>query len=300
MPVTRGRLQDALLVGIRADQPLATEVAIGTLYSVSDESNLIEQSDGVNWVTYGGAGGGGGAPTTSSYVVIGLDAGLSADRQLTAGAGISLVDGGANSTITIAATGGSGTVTTTGSPVNNDLTKFSGATSITTQSATGTGDVVRATSPTLVTPALGTPSALVLTNATGLPAASLTGLGAGMGTFLATPSSANLAAAVTGETGTGALVFATSPTLVTPLLGTPTSGVLTNATGLPLTTGVTGDLPLANLAQASAASRLLGRGSAGGAGDYEEVTLGSGLTMTGTVLSSAGGADNEIMEWMGL
>jgi len=61
----------------------------------------------------------------------------------------------------------------------------------------------------------------------------ITSLGAGVATFLGTPSSANLITAVTDETGTGALVFATSPTFVTPALGTPASGTLTNATGLP-------------------------------------------------------------------
>jgi len=58
----------------------------------------------------------------------------------------------------------------------------------------------------------------------------ITSLGANVATFLGTPSSANLAAAVTDETGSGLLVFATSPTLTTPVLGTPTSGDLTNCT----------------------------------------------------------------------
>lgn len=121
----------------------------------------------------------------------------------------------------------------------------SGGTGVTT--STGSGNVVLSTSPTLVTPILGTPTSGTLTNCTGLPVATgISGLGTGVATFLATPSSTNLAAAVTGETGSGALVFATSPTLVTPVLGTPSSGTLTSCTGLPLTTGVTGTLPIAN------------------------------------------------------
>jgi hypothetical protein len=75
------------------------------------------------------------------------------------------------------------------------------------------------TSPTLTTPALGTPASGTLTNCTGLPISTgVSGLGANVATFLATPSSTNLAAAVTGETGSGSLVFGTTPTLTRPTL----------------------------------------------------------------------------------
>ena len=74
-------------------------------------------------------------------------------------------------------------------------------------------------SPVLVTPALGTPTAGVLTSCTGLPISTgVSGLATGVATFLATPSSANLASAVTDETGTGALAFATNPSLTKPTM----------------------------------------------------------------------------------
>ena len=79
------------------------------------------------------------------------------------------------------------------------------------------------TNSTLVTPVLGTPASGTLTNCTGLPIATgVSGLGAGITTFLATPTSANLDAAVTDDTGAGSLVFSNSPTLVTPVLGAAT------------------------------------------------------------------------------
>lgn len=99
-----------------------------------------------------------------------------------------------------------------------------------TPASTGSGAIVLATSPTLVTPALGTPSAAILTNATGLPVS--TGL-SGTGTGVTAALAANV-------TGSGGIVLATSPSLTTPNLGTPSAVTLTNGTGLPISTGVSG------------------------------------------------------------
>jgi hypothetical protein len=105
---------------------------------------------------------------------------------------------------------------------------------------TGTGSLVFATSPTLVTPTLGTPQSGTLTNCTGLPIATgVSGLASNVATFLTTPSSANLAAVLTDETGTGANVFANTPTLVTPNIGAAT-GTSLAATGAVTSSGTAG------------------------------------------------------------
>jgi len=89
--------------------------------------------------------------------------------------------------------------------------------------ASGNISACTSTSMVMVTPVLGTPTSGTLTNCTGLPVLTgVSGLGTGIATFLATPSSANLRTALTDETGTGSAVFATTPTLVTPVIGAAT------------------------------------------------------------------------------
>jgi hypothetical protein len=127
-----------------------------------------------------------------------------------------------------------------------------------------------------------------------IPDADIT-LGAGGGDALvanplsqfAATTSLQLAGVMTDETGTGALVFATSPTLVTPALGTPASGVLTNCTGLPVAGGGTGAATFTDggvlIGNVTGAVQVTSAGSAG------QVLTSNGVGVDPTFQAAAGG-----------
>lgn len=122
------------------------------------------------------------------------------------------------------------------------ITSVGNATSIASQTGTGSTFVVSTsptiTSPTLSAPVLGTPTSGTLTNCT-FPTLNqnTTGTAAGLSATLAVASGGT---GVTISTGSGSNVLSTSPTLVTPILGTPTSGTLTNCTFPTLNQNTTG------------------------------------------------------------
>jgi hypothetical protein len=141
------------------------------------------------------------------------------------------------------------TATKLTSPININYVSFDGSTDITIAADANTltgstlaSNVVNSSLTRVGTITSGTWNGSVLTPAYG--GTGLTSLGTGIATFLATPTSSNLIGAVTDKTGSGSLVFATSPTLVTPTIGAATgtslslSGAITSGTWSASTIGV--------------------------------------------------------------
>jgi hypothetical protein len=237
------------------------------------EWSLIVGDPLYTWIKYASDASGAGltdSPTGMSYMGIAVNKTSATESTTASDYAWSLIKGADGSGTLASITAGTGlsggTITTTGTIALADTAVTAGnytTANITvdaqgriTAAANGTGG----STGTVTSVAMTVPSFLSITGSpitssgtldvslsgTALPVANggtgLTALGTGVTTFLGTPSSANLKAAVTDETGSGSLVFATSPTLVTPVLGTPTSGDLsscTNAVGYGLKSATT-------------------------------------------------------------
>ena len=201
------------------------------------------------------------APATSATLTL-----ANGSTLATSGAFSTTITATANTTVTLPTTG---TLATTA-----NLSQFSSTTSAqlagVISDETGTGNLVFSNSPTLVTPILGTPQSVNLTNGTSLPITTgVSGLGANVATFLATPSSANLINAVTDESGTGSLILNTSPNINTSITTSSASFNLINATAT--TVNFAGAATTLTIGNASGNTSLNGN-----------VTVGGNLTVSGT------------------
>lgn len=186
-------------------------------------TNLMKYYNGTTWETFGTATGG---VTSFSAGSTGLTPSTGTTGAISLAGTLVVANGGTGATTLTGLIRGNGTLPFTAAAAGTD---YQAPLTFSTGLTNTSGTVTVNASQSISTLSNLTSNGFVTTSG-GTGALSVTTLGSGVATFLSTPNSANLASAVTDETGSGALVFATSPSLTTPSLAGETFSTTNNVT----------------------------------------------------------------------
>jgi hypothetical protein len=280
------RVEDIHLRDTRANQPAAATAGTGVIFYVTDEG-VTERSNGSAWEDYSDTGGGGITQLTSDVTAgpgTGSQAATIANDAVTnakaANMAADTIKGRAH---------GAGTGDPTDLTANQASAILDTATDPFQRTSTATSGITQLTSDVTAGPGSGSQAATIandaVTNAkaANMAQSTIKGRAAAAGTGDPTDLTANQVSTVLDGATDPFLRTSATTSGITQLTGDVTAGP---GSGSQAATIANDAVTYAKIQNVSAASKLLGRGSAGGSGDTEEITVGSGLTMTGTTLSA--------------